>query len=359
MPRITSILSSQDVTEGGEAVGLSNMFTLSIDPQLVNISIVNPIKLLITGGAGFIGSNLVERFLAHPRVALVRVVDDLSNGYRENVTEFETHPKYEFVLGDISNYDVCLQVTRGIDIVSHHAALGSVPRSIENPMRSTEVNVMGSINLLHAAIQNQVKRVILAGSSSTYGDHKALPKQEDHIGKPMSPYGVTKLCMEHIAEVFHRIYGLEYILFRYFNVFGPRQNPNNPYAAVIPLFCNAFLKDESPVIFGDGTTTRDFTFIENVVHANELAVFTENSEALNNTYNVACGEMVSLVDIVQQLQQITGKSLLPTFQSERKGDIKQSLADIGKIKRLLGYEPQRYFREGLEMTYGYYRYNCR
>lgn len=312
------------------------------------------VKLLITGGAGFIGSNLVERFLAHPKVEIVRVVDDLSNGYRENVTEFETHPKYEFVLGDISNYDVCMQVTQGIDIVSHHAALGSVPRSIENPMRSTEVNVMGSINLLHAAIQNKVKRVILAGSSSTYGDHTALPKQENLIGKPLSPYGVTKLCMEHIVEVFHKIYGLEYILFRYFNVFGPRQNPNNPYAAVIPLFCNAFMNDESPMIFGDGRTTRDFTYIENVVHANELAVFTQKSEALNQTYNIACGEMVSLVDIVKQLQEISDKALQPVFKAERQGDIKHSLADISKIKERLGYEPQRYFREGLALTYKYY-----
>jgi UDP-N-acetylglucosamine 4-epimerase len=316
---------------------------------------MEPIKLLITGGAGFIGSNLVEHFLQDDRVELVRVVDDLSNGYRENIAEFEHHPKFEFVEGDISQYEVCESVTRGIDVISHHAALGSVPRSIENPMRSTEVNVLGSVNILHAAVKHNVKRVILAGSSSTYGDHQTLPKVEHQFGNAMSPYGVTKLCMEQMVQVFHRIYGLEYILFRYFNVFGPRQQPDNPYAAVIPLFCKAYLNDESPTIYGDGSTTRDFTFVENVVHANELAVFTEKLEAINQVYNVACGEMVSLIEIIDQLKQLSGMSIDPILKPERAGDIKQSLADIQKIRTSLGYEPKVYFRDGLVKTYEYYK----
>src|SRR6056297_3543225 len=238
------------------------------------------LKLLITGGAGFIGSNLVEHFLNDDRISLVRILDDLSNGYYKNLKEFENHPKFEFIKGDICDYNTCLKATKGIDKISHQAALGSVPRSIENPMRTTEVNILGSVNVLHAAKENDVERVILACSSSTYGDHPGLPKVEDKIGKPLSPYAVTKYSIEQFANVFYQTYGLNYIGLRYFNIFGPKQNPDNPYAAVIPIFCQAFIDGDRPTINGDGEQSRDFTFVANAVQANDLALFTENEDAL-------------------------------------------------------------------------------
>ena len=225
-------------------------------------------NILVTGGAGFIGSNLVETLLADDRVGLVRVLDDLSNGYIENIHEFLGNPHFEFIQGDICDFDTCIKAMQGIHLVSHQAALGSVPRSIENPMRSTEVNILGTVNVLKACVDNQIERVILACSSSTYGDHPGLPKVEDQIGNPLSPYAVTKKCVEDFAQVFNKTYGLEYIGLRYFNVFGPKQNPNNPYAAVIPIFCKAIAEGKKPVINGDGNTSRDFTFVENAVNAN-------------------------------------------------------------------------------------------
>lgn len=311
-------------------------------------------RLLITGGAGFIGSNLVERFLEDPRVELVRVVDDLSNGYMENVEPFLSHPRYEFVRGDICDYDTCRRVMRDITKVTHQAALGSVPRSLENPMRTNEVNVGGTVNILHAAKEEGVERIVLAFSSSTYGDSRELPKVEERIGRPLSPYAVSKYAAELYAEVFARTYGLPFVGLRYFNIFGPRQNPTNPYAAVIPIFCKAFLDGVPPKINGDGNTTRDFTYVENALLANELALFTEDHSALNQVYNVACGEQVSLNQMVDMLRHISGKDLQPVYGPERPGDVRHSHADISKIRRHLGYEPRVYMQEGLRRVYQYY-----
>ena len=313
------------------------------------------INLLITGGAGFIGSNLVEKYLNDERVALVRVVDDLSNGYYENIAEFEGHPKFEFLKGDICDYSVCTQAMRGINKVTHQAALGSVPRSIENPARTNEVNVGGTVNILHAAKEANVDRVVLAFSSSTYGDSPELPKVEERIGRPLSPYAVSKYAAELYAEVFTRTYGLPFVGLRYFNIFGPRQNPDNPYAAVIPIFCKAFIEDRQPTIHGDGSTSRDFTYVGNALHANDLALFTENTTALNQVYNVACSEQVNLNEMVDMLRQITGKNIQAVHGPERPGDVKHSKADISKIKRHLGYEPQVHMMEGLKNVYQYYR----
>jgi UDP-N-acetylglucosamine 4-epimerase len=312
------------------------------------------INLLITGGAGFIGSNLVEKFLSDERVDLVRVVDDLSTGYYENIAEFEVNPKFEFIKGDICDYDVCVGAMRGIHKVTHQAALGSVPRSIEKPTRTNEVNVGGTVNILNAARREGVERVVLAFSSSTYGDSKELPKVEDKIGRPLSPYAVSKYAAELYAEVFARSYGLDFVGLRYFNIFGPRQNADNPYAAVIPIFCKAFIEDTRPKIHGDGTTSRDFTFIENALQANELALFTENRAALNQVYNVACGEQVSLNEMVEMLCRITGKHIKPEYGPERPGDVKHSKADISKIQQYLGYQPRVKMYQGMERVFQYY-----
>lgn len=311
-------------------------------------------RILITGGAGFIGSNLVEYFLEDDRISLVRILDDLSNGYYENIEEFEDHPKFEFVKGDICDYQTCLQVTKDIDKISHQAALGSVPRSIENPMRSTEVNILGTVNILHTAKENGVERVILACSSSTYGDHPGLPKVENNIGKPLSPYAVTKYSIEQFADVFQQTYGLNYIGLRYFNIFGPKQNPDNPYAAVIPIFCQAFINGERPMINGDGEHSRDFTYVANAVKANDLALFTENEENLNEIYNVACNDRISLNEMIEDLKDISGKDIKPIYGPERPGDVTHSEADIYKIEKKLGYKPTVYFKEGLKEVFNWY-----
>lgn len=317
--------------------------------------IMQKISILITGGAGFIGSNLVNFFINDKRVKLVRVLDDLSTGNYDNLKEFEQNSKFEFIKGDICDYETCIKATTGIDRVSHQAALGSVPRSIENPMRSTEVNILGTVNVLHASVANKVERVILACSSSTYGDHPGLPKVEETIGKSLSPYAVTKLCIEQMAHVFHQTYGLNYIGLRYFNIFGPKQNPNNAYAAVIPLFCKSFLNNSQPIINGDGNTSRDFTYVDNAVFANELAIFTSNPNAINQIYNTACGNRVTLNEIIVLLNNFSEKQINAVYSKERKGDVKYSEADISKIKALLNYYPKTHFEEGLKKTYLWYK----
>lgn len=314
-------------------------------------------KILITGGAGFIGSNLVQNYINNPNISLIRVVDDLSTGDVKNIEPYLKNPKFEFINDDICNYDVCLHVTKEINKVSHHAALGSVTRSIENPTRSAEVNIIGSINLLKACALNNVERIILACSSSTYGDIKDLPKIEGRIGSPLSPYAITKLTLELFADVFFKIYGLKYIGLRYFNIFGPRQNFNSSYAAVIPLFCKSFIDGVSPIINGNGNITRDFTYIDNVIKANHLALFTENDEALNQIYNVACGDQISLNEIINMLNDITGNLLQPEFRPVRPGDIEHSQADITKIRKLLNYDVTVPFFEGLKQTYNWYLAN--
>ena len=311
-------------------------------------------NLLITGGAGFIGSNLVEHFLKDDRVSLVRVLDDLSNGYYENIQEFESHPKFEFIEGDICNYHTCLQACSGIDKISHQAALGSVPRSIEDPMRTNEVNIGGTVNMLYAAKEQKIDRIVLAFSSSTYGDHPGLPKVEGLEGKPLSPYAVSKAAIEDYADVFANTYGVNYIGLRYFNIFGPKQMPDNPYAAVIPIFCQAFLEGKEITINGDGETSRDFTFVDNAVLANDLALFTDNDKALNQVYNTACGDQVTLNEMVKMLEEISGKKVPVTHGPERPGDVKHSRADISKIQNLLAYKPQVRFKEGLKRVHEWY-----
>lgn len=315
------------------------------------------VNLLITGGAGFIGSNLVEHFLNDERVGLVRVLDDLSNGYYENIEAFEGHPRFEFIKGDIRDLDTCMKAMEGIHKVSHQAALGSVPRSIENPMLSNEVNVGGTVNVLYAAKELGIDRVVLAFSSSTYGDHPGLPKQEGLEGKPLSPYAVTKAAVEQYADVFGNTYGLNWIGLRYFNIFGPKQNPDNPYAAVIPIFCKAFLNNEPITINGDGKTSRDFTFIANAIQANDRALFTDNEEALNKVYNTACGDQVTLNEMVEMLKEISGKEVEVNYGPERPGDVKHSRADISRITGLLDYSPEVRFKEGLAKVYQWYAEN--
>jgi UDP-N-acetylglucosamine/UDP-N-acetylgalactosamine 4-epimerase len=312
-------------------------------------------RVIVTGGAGFIGSNLAEKLLGDPRVEKVRVIDNLSNGYKENIQEFLGHPKFDFVEADIRHYDHMLELTKGFDVISHQAALGSVPRSIKDPMSSTAVNIDGTVNMMFAAVQNKISRIILACSSSTYGDSAELPKKEERIGKPLSPYAITKLAIELYADVFAKTYGLDYVGLRYFNIFGPKQSPDNPYAAVIPLFCKAFLEGKQPVINGDGSHSRDFTFVDNAVQANMLAIFSENKQALNQVYNVACGEQTSLNEMIALLNEISQKKITAIYGPERPGDVKHSKADISKIKDLLGYQPEVLFNEGLAKIYQWYQ----
>src|SRR5688572_28424699 len=312
-------------------------------------------KILITGGAGFIGSNLVEHLLQKPGVELVRVLDNLATGNLKNIEVFESDPKFEFVQGDIRDYENCLLACDGIDLISHQAALGSVPRSINDPLTSNEVNITGTLNIFTAAKEKKIKRIVYAASSSTYGDHPGLPKVEDTIGKPLSPYAVTKYVNELYASVYARTYELELIGLRYFNVFGPNQDPLGAYAAVIPLFIKAVLDNEPPRINGDGSHSRDFTFIDNVVQVNKLALFTKNTEAVNQVYNVAFGEETSLSELFGIIKEIAGNDLAPFYGPDRPGDVRHSLADISKAKRLLGYDPQVGIREGLKVAFEWYR----
>jgi UDP-N-acetylglucosamine 4-epimerase len=313
-----------------------------------------PKKIIVTGGAGFIGSNLTQALLSDSRVEKVRVIDDLSNGYYSNLKEFESDPKFDFVQADIRDFDAMLRLTEGFDAISHQAALGSVPRSLKNPMLSNAVNVDGTVNVMFAAVQNKIDRVVLACSSSTYGDSPELPKVEERIGRPLSPYAITKFAMELYADVFRKAYGLNYIGLRYFNVFGPKQSPDNPYAAVIPLFCKAFIEGKSPQINGDGSNSRDFTYVDNAVQANMLGLFTDAAQALNQVYNVACGEQTSLNELVEMLRKISGKDIQAAHGPERSGDVKHSRADISKISSLLGYKPTVYFEKGLHQIYHWY-----
>jgi len=313
------------------------------------------LKILITGGAGFIGSNMAQSFVNDPEIELVRVLDNLSTGSKDNLRELMDNPQFEFIEGDIRDYQTCLRACNGITAVTHQAALGSVPRSINDPLTTNDVNITGTLNIFQAAKESGIKRVVYAASSSTYGDHPGLPKVEDRIGNPLSPYAVTKYVNELYARVYGKLFGLELIGLRYFNIFGPRQNPNGPYAAVIPLFAEALLKDESPTINGDGQTSRDFTFVSNAVDANRRALFVKNPEAVNQVYNIACGEQTTLVELFENLRDAAGTSLEPIFGPERAGDVKHSLADVGKAKELLGYEPLVTVKDGLQTTFQWYR----
>jgi UDP-N-acetylglucosamine 4-epimerase len=309
-------------------------------------------RVLVTGGAGFIGSNLVESLLLSGN--FVVCLDNFSTGKRENLREFTDNPKFKLIEGDIRNYNDCEKAVQGIDIIFHQAALGSVPRSIKDPVSSTDVNIGGFVKMLFAAKEADVKRFIYAASSSTYGDHPDLPKVEDKIGSPVSPYAITKYVDELFASNFAVNYGIDVIGLRYFNVFGRRQDPDGAYAAVIPKFVRMLMKHESPVINGDGTYSRDFTFIDNVIQANHLAAVVQNEEALNHVYNVAHGERTTLNELFEIIKNIAGKfdrevlKIRAIHGPARAGDIPHSQASIAKAERMLGYSPTHNVVEGLE-----------
>ena len=321
--------------------------------QPYHIKDISKLNILVTGGAGFIGSNIVE-YLIKYGVGKVRVLDNLSNGNYKNISKYEGDPRFEFIEGDIANIGTCLQACKGMDMITHQAALGSVPRSIKDPARSNQANVTGFLNVLIAAKDSNIKRVVYASSSSVYGDHPALPKIEDNVGNPLSPYAVTKYTNELYGKVFGLTYGMEIIGLRYFNIFGPNQDPNNPYAAVIPIFVSKILTKEDVFIDGDGEQSRDFTFVENAVQANIKALLTENKDAVNQIYNIAVGEKFSVNYLYNQIENILGISHKPIHRDARKGDVRNSLADISKAKKLLDYNPKFKFEDGLPITVKYF-----
>ena len=315
-------------------------------------------RILITGGAGFIGSNLSE-YLLHKGCYVV-CLDNLATGSRENISHLCTNPNFTFVEGDIRNITDCHAAVKDVDFVLHQAALGSVPRSIKDPITSNEVNVSGFLNMLIASRDARVKRFIYAASSSTYGDSESLPKVEETIGRPLSPYAITKYVNELYADVFSKTYGIETIGLRYFNVFGRKQDPNGAYAAVIPKFVSQFMRGESPVINGNGDFSRDFTYIDNVIQANVLSMITENEEAINTVYNVAFGERNTLNDLIDCLKESLTvydpkiKEIQIKYGPNRAGDIPHSLASIDKAKNLLNYNPQYSLKQGLQEAVKWY-----
>lgn len=307
--------------------------------------------VLVTGGAGFIGSNIVEKLLNSD--VKVTALDNLSTGKLENIEEFNTNPDFNFIKGDVCDFETCFNSLEGIDMVCHQAALGSVPRSIEFPHKTHEVNATGFLNMLHAAKEKGIKRFVYASSSSVYGDSPKSPKVEGEEGNLLSPYAVTKQLNEKYAKVYSQLHGMETIGLRYFNIFGPKQDPNGVYAAAIPKFIDRLINNEDVVLHGDGLQTRDFTYVKNAVNANFLSLFTENKEATGAVYNVACSDSFTLIKVVDSLKigllnkGVSTKSNV-IFGPERPGDIKHSLANIGLIKRNLGYLPLYSFQEGVD-----------
>lgn len=319
--------------------------------------------ILITGGAGFIGSNLCDYFLSEGYKVVC--LDNFATGHRHNLKDFINHPNFSLIEGDIRNAIDCATAVKGVDYVLHQAALGSVPRSINDPTTTNDVNVSGFLNMLVAARDEKVKRFVFAASSSTYGDSEALPKVENVIGKPLSPYAITKYVNELYAEIFSKTYGLETIGLRYFNVFGRKQDPNGAYAAVIPKFVMQFMQHESPKINGDGNYSRDFTYIDNVIQMNELAMLTQNSEAVNTVYNTAYGDRNTLNNLVDYLKEFLSEydseigDVAVEYGPNRAGDIPHSLASIDKAKTLLGYDPKYSMQEGLRAAVQWYWENLR
>lgn len=310
---------------------------------------------LVTGGAGFIGSHIVEYLLKYG-AGKVRVLDNFSTGSLDNIKKFLDHPAFELMEGDIRDIDQCHRAVKGIHYVSHQAALGSVPRSIDDPITSNEVNVSGFLNMLQASYKGGVTKMVYAASSSTYGDSPGLPKVEDKIGNPLSPYAITKYVNELYAGIFSKQYGFHTIGLRYFNVFGPRQNPQGPYAAVIPLFITAALKGQSPYINGDGENSRDFTFVENAVQANIKSLLSRNIDS-HEVLNIAVGEQTSLNELWSKITKVIGIDLQPVYRDFRQGDVKHSLASIEKAKQLIGYEPGISVLEGLKTAISWYSYS--
>jgi UDP-N-acetylglucosamine 4-epimerase len=323
--------------------------------QSYHIEPLSAHAFLVTGGAGFIGSNLVE-YLVKYGAGKVRVLDNLSTGSIENLSPFLGRPGFEFVEGDIRDAEICRKACQGMHFISHQAALGSVPRSIKDPVTTNEVNINGFLNILEAAYHaGTVKKMVYAASSSTYGDSRELPKTEARIGRPLSPYAVTKYVNELYGEVFSRVYGFHTIGLRYFNVFGPRQDPDGPYAAVIPLFIRAALERKAPRINGDGEQTRDFTFVENAVQANIKAWFAGGTLGRHEVFNIAFGQRTSLNRLWEYLSEMGGVSIMPQYRPAREGDIRDSLADIGKAAAMIQYAPVFDINEGLKITYDFYK----
>ena len=320
-------------------------------------------KILITGGAGFIGSNLSDALISQNN--FVRCLDNFSTGDFNNIKHLIDNPLFELQVGDIRNLDDCNNACKGMDFVLHEAALGSVPRSINDPRTSNDVNITGFLNMLIAARDNNIKRFVYAASSSTYGDSEKLPKIEEHIGKPLSPYAVTKYVNELYADVFYKTYGLETIGLRYFNVFGRRQNPNGAYAAVIPKFVTKLMNYESPVINGDGNYSRDFTYIDNVIQMNVLALATTNTDAVNEVYNTAVGDRTTIKDMAELIKNHLSKydpkiaDVEIKYGPVRAGDVPHSKASIDKAKQNLGYMPSYNFMEGLQESIDWYWNNLK
>ena len=315
---------------------------------------INNTSFLVTGGAGFIGSHIAE-YLLKNNAQKVRVLDNMANGLESNLNILRQYAGFEFIQGDIRNEAVCRQACEGIDYVSHQAALGSVPRSIKEPVYFNEVNDGGFVNMLKAAIDNKVKTFVYASSSSVYGDEPGLPKVEGRVGNCLSPYAATKKVNELYAQVFADVYGIKLMGFRYFNIFGPRQDPDGAYAAVIPLFVKGIIKQQPVYINGDGEQTRDFTFVDNAVQANIKGMLTDNTEAFGKVYNIAVGESFSVNYLFNACKEYLGSNFEATYREPRAGDIRNSLADISLAKNLLGYQPVKNFIDGLTETIAFFK----
>ena len=311
-------------------------------------------SFLITGGAGFIGGHIAEYLLAHG-AAKVRVLDNMANGFDTNLNVLQAYPAFEFINGDIRNFDTCKKACEGINYVSHQAALGSVPRSLKEPVYFNEVNVGGFVNMLKAAAEANVESFVYASSSSVYGDEETLPKKEEKVGNCLSPYAVTKKTNELYAKVFAAHYGLKLMGFRYFNIFGPRQDPDGPYAAVIPLFVKGIMKNTPVYINGDGEQTRDFTFVENAVQINIKGMLSTNDAAFNQVYNVAVGESCTVNYLYEACKSALQANTAPTYRAPRAGDIRDSLADVSLAHQLLDYTPKKRFEDGLQQTISYFK----
>ncbi|MEF3694083.1 MAG: SDR family oxidoreductase [Candidatus Cloacimonadota bacterium] len=303
-------------------------------------------KYLVTGGAGFIGSNIVSELLKQGQQVVV--LDNFATGKRENILPLMKDPNLTMIEGDLRSFHIVRSAVKGVDYILHQGALPSVPRSINDPITSNDVNILGMLNILEAAKEFGVKRVVVASSSSIYGNSESLPKVETMPINPMSPYALTKYAQERYCQIFSQIYGLETVALRYFNVFGPRQDPTSQYSAVIPKFIKLIMADKEPVIYGDGSQSRDFTFVENNVWANIQACTAP--KAAGQVINIACGERYTLIELVNMINEILGKNIEPRFEPDRAGDVKHSLAGIEKARELLGYEVRVDFREGLERT---------
>ena len=309
---------------------------------------------LVTGGAGFIGSHIAE-YLLKNNAYKVRVLDNLSNGFQSNLDILRQYNGFEFIEGDIRDIDTCRKACDSINYVSHQAALGSVPRSIKEPFTTNDVNVGGFVNVLKASVENNVRQFVYASSSSVYGDEPTLPKREDRIGNCLSPYAVSKMADELYASVFSKVYDIPVIGFRYFNIFGPRQDPDGPYAAVIPLFVKAMMNNTGPYINGDGEQTRDFTFVQNAIQVNIKGMLTKNDDAKNKVYNVAVGENYSVNYLFRNIKEYLNSAVDPVYREPRAGDVRNSLADISLAKDLLEYQPTTKFDVGLIKTIEYFK----